>query len=665
MKASRTIVMAEQETPRLPPLLEYPAKGIQSQLPPEEWQACLEFWIASVQLRLGMSEDQLSKSSPQTTTVPFLFSYFSNHGFVAAGATLGSKEAQLFKHSYGLLRKLLTMRNSQIRADTYFELLVSGSSAYSRLVSWKKLLKSIWTSHQIQLRKAIESAKVSLATSTTYQAQITLLQNISTLTRSLPETATVTVASADYIDTLTQLFRTGVLDITRAVTENIFYSFIALLENKHITILTDNIYHMKSEADRLRKSKPESTSLLSSLLCTTSFLRHFSSNSEVATRKQPLVEQLNSYRQETLHLHALPQKHRRKKGKQRAPKEDGMHMHMAAQVSQVHELFPDLSTGYILKVLDYYSDNVENVIGALLEPDSLPKELQDQNVPNPEPHFENDLLDLPPRSTPPLPLMPPDVVDNDDFDSLRISSKQIRRGKKDITAAEPTAGDEHARSKAAIISALAAFDSDDDERDDTYDVADVGGAVDNTVDTDERRQPETDANEAALFKTWKENPELFARDSKTRASNIRQQLKRETGMGDEQIEGWAIMLGKDKRTQDRLQDKYSAARAFGGQQKALQSTKWQASASTENSETESGPERSNDSRRMGQEGIRGHRNFGRGRGRGGSTAGPSDDAATQAARRRKEQGRGRGGANNRRDARAKKVGRGMGPLPPS
>ena len=135
-------------------------------------------------------------------------------------------------------------------------------------------------------------------------------------------------------------------------------------------------------------------------------------------------------------------------------------------------------------------------------------------------------------------------------------------------------------------------------------------------------------------------------------------------MSDEQIEGWAIMLNKDKKTQDKLQDKYGSARAFGGQQRLLQSTKWQASTSTENSENESGPERSNNTRRQGMAGIRGHRDFARGRGRGGSTSGPADDAATQAARRRKEQGRGRGGGNNRRDARAKKVGRGMGPLPP-
>lgn len=655
--------MAEQETLKLPPLLNFPSKSIQSQLPPEEWEACLEIWISSVQLRLSLSDDQLSKSAPQTTTIPFLLSYFSNHS-PAAAVTSGSRESRLYRVCYSLLKKLLLSRTVQVQVEPYFELLVGGSSAYTPLIAWKKVLKLVWTS-QKQAKKGIEWAKVALAVSSGPQSQTIWLQKISTLTKLLPETATVTVASADYVDTVTDLFNMGIPGLAGAVTENIFYSFMALLENKHITILTDNIYHIKSEADRLRKSKPESTTLLSSLLCTTSFLRHFSSSSEVATCKQSLVDQLDSYRRDTLHLHPLPAKQRRKKGKQRASKDDGMHIHTAAQISQVQELFPDLSTGYILKALDYYSNNVENVIGALLEPASLPPDLQDQNVSDHERHHNVNPPDPAPRSTPPLLPERKGVFDNDEFDRLDITEKQIWRGKRDHATTEPTTGDEHARSKAAIMSALAAFDSDDDERDDTYDVADVGGAVDNTVDTDERRQPDTDAHEATLFKAWKENSELFARDSKTRASNIRQQLKRETGMGDEQIEGWAVMLNKDKKMQDRLQDKHLSARAFGGQQHALKATRWQASASTEDSENETGPERSNDDRRMGQAGIRGRRSFGGGKGRGGgSTSDPPDDAATQAARRRKEQGRGRGGANNRRDARAKKVGRGMGPLPP-
>lgn len=658
--------MAEQPNCQVPPLPAYPSEKVQSQLLPEEWQSCLDIWVASLEWRLTVPNEQFSKFALGSIEVPFLLSYLPHHPYPTRYPK-GSTAANLHKLCYLLLKKVVSVSNDAINPVTLFELLCAGSVTFASLPPWMLFLKSLWSASQSRLRKAIDAGKAALSAASTDRMRTIWLEKISALTKSFPQTATITVASADYPDTLTDLYKLGDQEVKRSITKNIYYSFIALLNNKHIPILTDDIYHLKSEADRLQKSDPNQTTPLSSLLCTTSFLRHFVSNTEVATKKHTLTDQLSSYRQNMLHLHPMSSsvKQRKGKGKAREGEDHSIHMHQAAQVSQIHELFPHLSTIYVMKVLDYFSDNTESSIAALLEPDSLPSELRDQNIPDDQLQFDPSVPDLAPRSTPPLLPERKNVFDDDEFDRLQISSKQIRRGKKDLSI-NHDATDDHARSKAAIMSALAAFDSDDDERDDTYDVADIGGTVDNTVDTDERRQPATDANEGALYKSWKENPELFARDSKTRASNIRQQLKRETNMTDEQIEGWAIMLGKDKKQQDRLQDKYSDARAFSGNQRALQATRWQASASTENSETESGPERSNDSRRMGQDGIRGHRQFGRGRGRGGgSTSGPGDDAATQAARKRKEQGRGRGGANSRRDARAKKVGRGMGPLPPS
>lgn len=657
--------MADDQELVLPPIIPYPSSVIQGLLEPDEWASCLDLWIQSIELRLNLHDNQFSKISTNNNGVPFLLSYLPTAPALDQRSR-DPKRSHLFNICYSLTKRILLRRDGHMDPVTYFDLLSSGSIAYGYRKSWKKLLTMVWQSQQKLARRAVDFAKSALSTSANFQEQVTWLQKITVLTKALPEVATVTVAGADYLDTLMEIFNGSAEDLKRATTENVFHSFKSLLESKHITILTDNIYHMKSESDRIGKLDPQAPTILSSLLCTTSFLRHFISNAEIATRKQKLVEQLVTYRCDMLHLHPLTQSQRRRKGKWRAKENDGMHVHKAFQVSQVHELFPNLSTTYILKALDHFADNVENVVAALLEPKSLPVELQDQDIADTSEHFDAELPDLAPRSTPPLLPERRNVFDNDEFDSLQINSGQLRRGKRDIKHDKPATGDEHAKSKAAILSALASFDSDDDERDDTYDVADVGGAVDNTVDTDERRQPDADgdANEPVLFKSWKENPELFARDSRTRSSNVRQQFKRETGMTDEQIEGWAIMLNRDKRMQDRLQDKYSTVRAFSGQQKALESTRWQASAPTENSENDSGPERSNDARRMGQAGIRGHRNFGRGRGRGGgSTTGPVDDPSTQQARKRKEQGHGRGGANNRRDARAKKIGRGMGPLP--
>lgn len=653
--------MADQKPPQVPPIPTYPLETIQNELPPEEWQVCLRLWIVSLKLRLAVTDEQFSKLSLGNVEGPFLLSYLSRHPSPSK-YTKGSNDAILQKLSYLLLKRALSTPHDSLSPIALFELLSGGCTTFGNQPSWTLFLKSIWSSNQQRIKKAVDAGKLALSAASASKTQIAWLEKLSALTKSLPQTATVTVASADYLDTLTERYKSGGENDRSSITKNLFYSFVALLDNKHISILTDNLYHLKSEADQTRRSEPSQTTLLSSLLCTTSFLKHFSSNSEIATKKQSLAGQLLDYRQHMAHLHSVPSasKHRKKlKGKMRASADGDIQIHQAAQISQVHELFPHLSTTYIMKALDYFSGDAETVTAALLEPESLPPELSDQSIPDDQLQFDPGVPDLAPRGTPPLLPERKNIFDNDDFDRLQISAHQIRWGKKDL-GDEAFSLDEHARSKAAILSALATFDSDDDERDDTYDVADVGGAVDNTVDTDERRERVSDTNEGALYKLWKENPSFFSRDSKTRASNLRQQVKKEVSMTDEQIEGWAIILNRDKKMQDRLQDKYSDARAFSGGQKVLRSTRWQANTSADNSEAESGPERSGDGRRMGQKSIHGHGQFHRGR---GNSSGPTNEASTQAARKRKEQGRGGGGASRRRDGRMKKMGRGMGALP--
>ena len=202
-----------------------------------------------------------------------------------------------------------------------------------------------------------------------------------------------------------------------------------------------------------------------------------------------------------------------------------------------------------------------------------------------------------------------------------------------------------APNKAAILSALAAFDPDDDERDDTYDVEDVGGTVDAAVPgTDEADSDLKDENDEALFRAYKTNPEAFGRDAQTRRGKARLALKSETRMTDEAIEGWAIMVARDPRRLRRLEAKFEVG------QRELERTSYReglAESGTEESDRGEG------GRGRGRGGFRG-----RGRGRGvGSVTGPADDRGTQVARQRKDANKGARANHNRRDQRAKKMSR--------
>jgi activating signal cointegrator complex subunit 2 len=471
------------------------------------------------------------------------------------------------------------------------------------------------------------------------------------------------MTGSDYLESVAEAYRrhagpAAEPQTGQTFTEHLYHCLRSLMSDKtrHPSLLLDHLYQLRSEGDRLGTKNAEVRTILASLLCTTNFLRHLSGDVAIVDSKRgtDMLDTLLAYREQTRQLFPPPMPRKKvSKGKGRANDVEEVHLHQAAQVSQIHELFPDLPSGYILRLLDNFSNDVEQVTAALLEPSSLPPSLQD---PLPPP-------DLAPRTTPPPIPHRKNVFDNDDFDRLRISSKNIHKGRREINIDESGSAEERNRSKAATLAALARFDSDDDERDDTYDAVDVGGSLDQSVDTDTRprgeRAQEQNPHEEILYRAWKDSATLFARDSQTRISKVRQDLKRQTGMSDEQLEGWAIMLSRDSALQRKLQKRYEAVGSFQGNQRVLEQTRWQANTSGENSMDE-GEAQSSDTgnERPRGGGLDSHR----GRGRGGPTFVTPSGAAPGG--RGRGRGRGGGRANHgRREGRARKMGRGMAGAP--
>lgn len=240
------------------------------------------------------------------------------------------------------------------------------------------------------------------------------------------------------------------------------------------------------------------------------------------------------------------------------------------------------------------------------------------------------------------------VFDNDAFDRRTIDPSLVRRGRANPsqTADNLLSAPPSSKAKAAILSALAAIDADDDERDDTYDVEDVGGTVDTALyGSDERDTDLRDSNEETLLVAYKQNPEAFNRDADTRRGRLRIALKSETGMTDEGIEGWAIMIARDPRRLRKLEAKFPLLDA-GGNQRELAPSSWRDSAPA--TEDDSGAEESGG----GSGNARGRGGSGGGGGRGRGDGGRGGGA--------RGRGKERGGRANhsRRNQRAKKMARG-------
>lgn len=261
-----------------------------------------------------------------------------------------------------------------------------------------------------------------------------------------------------------------------------------------------------------------------------------------------------------------------------------------------------------------------------------------------------------PRSTPPQLPTRHNIFDDDDLDNLTVDVSNLHFGKRNPgkTADDILKDRSTAPNKAAILSALSAFDADDDERDDTYDRADAGLTVNDALADDADDLKRKDLHEETLFSVYKSDPKLFNRDSDTRRSNYRTKLKQDTGMTDEAIEGWALMLSRNPQQLRSLEMKYSAAGSFSGNQASLAPTSWRANAADSATE-ESGAEGGSSGQRGGFRG-RG-RGRGRGGGRGGSVAGPTGEKGTENARRNKEANKSSRANHNRREGRARKMAR--------
>ncbi|CAD6577309.1 MAG: hypothetical protein ASARMPRED_008209 [Alectoria sarmentosa] len=644
------------------PWLSFPPASLEKSIMPEEWQICLDSWILLAHNHLLVSTKVFSlKVTKNPSLVQFLVSYAKN-----SSVSANAKENELRKKCFRLIHRTLNEVKPvpQMLLDQAF--LADLSRVYSKSTVSSRLLVDVWRQEALEGSLPMRTHKANLILELEHNLvrgdSEELLGSVVALLRTCYPYGQFLMLGSDLIDALSTAFKNVKTPIMRKKVVTVaYFSLISLLEPEQprISTLLDHLYSLKATTkdDSLLKAVVESTPFLQKLQTRIS--------GPEATRAKSLMESLKAFEKPPDGRSKVPIRRRIDKGKRKDLDQyghdstGGIHVHKLSLVAQVQDLFPDLGSAFIVKLLDEYNDDTEQVTAHLLD-DSLPPHLNASDrtenlLPGPHPHTHDLAPGLAPHPTPPLRPTRRNIHDNDDFDRLAIDASKLALGRKnaDLTADELLSAQRPSSQKAAILSALAAFDSDDDERDDTYDAEDVGGTVDATNDdnADERRE---EIHEEALFNAYKMSPEAFNRDSDTRRGKYRAGLKSETGMTDEAIEGWGIMAARDPRRLQRLERKYEMSGGAAGQT-LLGRSSWTADSGAEGTEES---DAGGDAR-----GGRGGRGRGRGRGRGGGAAGagvagPSDDKNTQVARQRKDANKGARANHNRRDQRARKMARG-------
>jgi activating signal cointegrator complex subunit 2 len=647
----------------LPALAPIPPADIRLALEDSEWEACLDAWLMLANMQM---ETRLETVSSVTI---FLQSYYHELAHLDShDATLRSNKANsLHKAAFALTRKALT-EASDVEELLGREFLSDLCRVHVKSARLTDLLSRLWKSKPADLEMVLQKRKDALITmldSGSPDFAEAILSQLAPILRVSPETAVFFMTGTDLMDSMIAGYARAFGDqVRKALSMTAYLGLTACIagEVPNFSLLSDHLYTLKTQAE----GKVPNQALMADAVTNTPLIAKLrrSVGGKTPERLIKLLDSLETLRSPSI---ARPKKrtHRKPsnkgKGRQKAAQDHEIHIHRMSYVTQVQDLFPDLGAGFVMKLLDEYEDNVEQVTAHLLD-DSLPPHLQSLDRSEQAPIFDTSMqagIDhLAPRSTPPPPQEPEpfiperrNVYDNDELDRLTMESSRLHFGKrKDTTtpAGQPN--------KSAILSALAAFDADDDERDDTYDAQDVGGSIDNAHPDGEPgqsakvTQEETDS---ALFASYKTTPELFGRTFDVRRGQARAALKAETGMTDEAIEGWAIMLQRDPKRLSRLESKMGA---FDGRQGALARSSYRespAGTETEDSDAPGGG--------RGGFGGRGRGRGGRGRGgggRGGNVSGPSGDASTVAAQKRKEANKSSQANHNRKAQRGKKMARG-------
>ncbi|CAK7210167.1 hypothetical protein SBRCBS47491_000683 [Sporothrix bragantina] len=693
--------------PALPPLAPFPGTtGWRQQIGPTDWSLYLQSWRTLTGAYLALPDASFTtalSNDEQTGVSAFLVSVVRAQAEQGPTALDTSPESMALKKAAFLLTARALRTPKPPPALLSWEFLADASRVYGRRRVGQVLgrlppasvgmTEASLTALKKFLTKNMEAGLTQKGSE--LRAVEERLQRVNYLVSAWPAAGALFLTGSDYLDAMVGCFTIMNPPLRRVLVTSLYVCLVGLTEppTPRYSLLSDLLYALRGAAEEHKKGPLRaSDSLVAELVSVTPILQQVRQRAEAPdtgagsskNRILPILNDLATYRQPGRGMTIPPGRLKKKvdKGKSAVqpvfeqaganPTPDGLHPHKMSQISIVQDLFPDLGSAFVAKLLDEYNDDTEQVVAHLLE-GNLPPHLESadrsENLGAASSAIhDNQHTDMAPHATPPLVPARHNIFDGDELDELSLQTSKLHFGKQKSskTADDVLADRSTAPKKAAIWSALAAFDADDDERDDTYDAADVGGTVDGATSGASGGDDLHAANEQTLFAAYQaagatnsDGPGasdalgVFGRDAATRRSAARAKLREETGMTDEAIEGWAVMLARNPQQRRRLELQAQSG-AFGGEQHELARTAWRAG---EDDDDEDGPSSGS---RGGFRG-RGRGGGGRGRGgggRGGNVAGPTGEKETEQARRRKEASKSSRANHNRRDQRARKMAKG-------
>lgn len=373
----------------LPPFAPFPPSELRSQLVPDEWAACLDAWVLLVEGHLSLSDPDVSAKDESVWA--FLTAFMRETA--AGGVTiLGTSERarMLVKDAFLLTSKLLHCPVPP-SGLAQWDFLADLSKAYGKkraaglLNSLPKPALTLLDASLSGLKKFLIK-NLDAGLSGDIKAVEERLQRVNPLIHSSPHVASVFQAGSDFLDGLVSCYKIMNPPLRKVIVTTTYLSLIGLIEGESpkFSLLTDQLYSLKAAADA-HKAGPTNAndSLVAELVTVTPFLQQvehkLESSGTTTSRAKSVLKDLASFRKAG-GMSRPKRLIRRKvdKGKGRmdqAMVQQEIHVHRMSQITQVQDLFPELGSAFVAKLLDEYSDDPEQVIAHLLD-NSLPPHLQ-------------------------------------------------------------------------------------------------------------------------------------------------------------------------------------------------------------------------------------------------------------------------------------------------
>jgi activating signal cointegrator complex subunit 2 len=377
----------------LPPFAPFPNVARKGLLSISDWTAGLGAWISLAEAHLALSDADFSKQTLGDESVSLFLSSFMREVAAHGSALLGtSAPAKLIIKDCFLLASRVLRSSSPPIALLQWQFLSDLCHVYGKKRA-SKLLSSLSPSSQDTVEAFLGPVKKFLiknldsGLSGDLKSVEEYLQRLSYLISASPSAASFFLAGSEFLDGLISCHRIMNPPLRKAIITTTYLCLMGLVETDppKLSLLTDQLYSLKTAAED-HKAGPTSAndSLVPELVSTTPLLQQIkhkldASGTEKARTKNMIMD-LETFRKPGTGM--KPKRLIRRKidkGKGIALDDHqamtgDVHIHRMSQITQVQDLFPELGSGFVSKLLDEYENDTEQVIAHLLE-DSLPSHL--------------------------------------------------------------------------------------------------------------------------------------------------------------------------------------------------------------------------------------------------------------------------------------------------